>query len=143
MKRAASALLCLVIALSLASPANAALAGSYRCVGRSDATFYFLEIVHHNPNVSTQNIKRIRAYDQAGTLFFDSGTLTLPVPGRGSFSFFVDSLPASVTPVGEDFSVIVNWAQGNDVAPPVSRANHYFFISGTANPGSMSFSACP
>ena len=141
MKLAGSALLCLVIAWSFASTADAATAGSYKCLGRADGDSYVFEVVHHNPNASTQNIKRIRGYDTTGALVIDTGVVTIPVAGHATFPFFLTSLPFIAPAEVGDFSIIVNWAQGNDVAPPTSRANHYFVSS--SGDVSMSHATCP
>ena len=138
---AGSALLCLVIACSFARPADAATAGSYKCLGRADGVTFFFEVVHHNPNASTQNIKRIRGYDPTGALVIDTGVVTIPVAGHATFPFFLTDLPFIAPADSGDFVLIVNWAQGNDVAPPISRANHYF-VSGSGDV-SMSHATCP
>jgi hypothetical protein len=129
------AALCLYV-VGIATMADAATSGSYRCLGRSNSSF-FLEVVHHNPNATVQNIKRIRIFDATGAQYIDSGPITQAVPGRGSFAFFAPA-PAS----GEDeILVIVNWAQGADVAAPTVRANHY--ILNSSGDVSLSHAACP
>jgi hypothetical protein len=131
---------------------QAATAGSYRCVfpeGVPDAStdipaglsFTLPVVFHYNPTKITQSIRRIKAFDETGTLIFDSGAIPagdFTVPPSGSTPLAVVS-----NTVTQGLQFIVNWSQSTDAAAPIPRANLFHIDQASTEVFSMAQTTCP
>src|SRR5918996_3325223 len=145
MKRISTILFCLLLLGGLAAESRAVTSGSYRCTafqGDPDPdTSLVPVIIHYNPTNNTQQIRRIRIFDQTGAVILDTGALpvgALPVPAQGSTFLAVDF---SATIQGEQ--VIINWSQGADTSAPIPRVDNLLFNSVSGNFTGTSSRNCP
>lgn len=123
MTRISAIVMSLLLMIGLTAEAQAVTSGSIKCVAfqgpAGTATTIVPLLMYFNPNATgTQNITRVRVFDQTGASIADISPApgTAQVPGRGSF-------PISLAGESGGIQIIVNWQQGADAAAPILRLN--------------------
>jgi hypothetical protein len=144
MKRIAALVIALLLVVGLAAEARAALSGLYTCVAlqglAGGGTGILPIIIHYNPTNAAQSIRRVRVFDSAGALNFDSGPIpagATVVPPRGSFPIVI------VTGAFEGARYVINWSQSVNGAAPIPRLDLMLIDPTLTFPTSVAQSNCP